>query len=40
MALMGKEYAISNSYACDDDEIFDIYRILRSLRHKIEALIG
>jgi hypothetical protein len=38
MALVGNEYAISNSLACDDDEIYDIYRVLKSLRHKIERL--
>jgi hypothetical protein len=38
MALVGKEYAISNSLACDDDEIYDIYRVLKSLRHKVEIL--
>jgi hypothetical protein len=38
MALVGTEYAISNSLACDDDEIYDIYRVLKGLRHKIEQL--
>ncbi len=38
MALVGNEYAISNSLACDDDEIYDIYRVLKSLRHQIEIL--
>jgi hypothetical protein len=36
LALIGKEYAISNSFVCDDDEIYDIYRILRGLRWHIE----
>ena len=39
MALVNKEYAISKSFACDDDEIFDIYRILKSLRFHIEKII-
>ncbi len=38
MALMNKKYALSHSFACDDDEIYDIYRILKSLRHQIEIL--
>lgn len=38
MALVNKNYAISHSFACDDDEIYDIYRILKSLRHQIEIL--
>jgi hypothetical protein len=38
MALVDKQYAISNSFACDDDEIYDIYRILRSLRLQIEII--
>ena len=39
MALVGKNYAMSKSFACDDDEIFDIFRILRSLRWHIEKII-
>ncbi len=38
MALVGKEYAISHSFSCDDDDIYDIYRILKSLRHQIEVI--
>jgi hypothetical protein len=39
MALVGKEYAISHSFSFDDDDIFDIFRILKGLRHQIEALL-
>ena len=39
MALVEKEYAISNVYTCTDDGIFDIFRILKSLRWHIEQLI-
>ncbi len=38
MAIDGKEYSISHSFSCDDDEIYDIYRILKSLRHQIEII--
>ncbi|MBL7814846.1 MAG: hypothetical protein JNL70_07545 [Saprospiraceae bacterium] len=38
MALVDKKYAISHSFACDDDEIYDIYRILKSLRYQIDIL--
>lgn len=36
IVLKEKEYVISKSYTCDDDEIFDIYRILKGLRKIIE----
>ncbi len=39
MILIGNEYAISNDYSCMDDELFDIYRILRGLRVLIEKQI-
>lgn len=39
MALSGLEFAFSPSFACDDDEIFDIYRILKGLYTKINQLI-
>ncbi len=39
MALVGKEYAISTDFSCVDDEIFDIFRIMKSLRVQIEKLI-
>ena len=41
MALVGKNYAMSKSFACDDTKkIFDIFRILKSLRLHIEKLIN
>jgi hypothetical protein len=40
MALEGKKYAFSKSFTVDDDEIFDIYRILKSLKWHIEQRIG
>jgi hypothetical protein len=40
MALVGKEYAISNVYTCTDEEIFDIFRILKGLKVLIERLIA
>jgi hypothetical protein len=39
MALVGIEYAISADFSGVDDEIFDILRILKSLRVQIEKLI-
>ncbi len=39
MALVGKEYAISGDYSCADEEIFDIFRILKILRVQIQKLI-
>jgi hypothetical protein len=36
MALVGKEYAISNVYTCTTDELGDIFRILKGLRNIIE----
>ena len=36
MALMDKEYAISNVYTCTTDELLDIFRILKGLRNIIE----
>ena len=39
MALVGKEYAISEDYSCVNDELFDIFRILKSLRVQIEKLL-
>jgi hypothetical protein len=36
MALVGKEYAISNVYTCTTDELLDIFRILKGLRNIIE----
>ena len=39
MTLEGKEYAFSKSFTVDDNEIFDIYRILKSLKWHIEQRI-
>lgn len=39
MALVGKEYAISTDFSGANEEIFDIHRILKSLRVQIEKLI-
>ena len=39
MALVGNEYAISKDFSCVDDEMFDIFRILKSLREQIEKLL-
>lgn len=39
MALLGKEYAISKDFSCVDDEIYDIFKVLKSLRVQIEKLI-
>lgn len=38
MVLVGKEYAISKDFSCVDDEVFDIYRILKGLRFHIEKI--
>jgi hypothetical protein len=40
MVLEGSQYCISNDYSCADEEIFDIFRILKSLNHEIEVIIG
>jgi hypothetical protein len=39
MVLVGKQYAISKDFSCVDDEVFDIYRILKGLRVQIDKLI-
>jgi hypothetical protein len=39
MVLVGKKYARSKSFACDDDEVFDIFRILLSLKWHIEKML-
>ncbi len=39
MVLDGKKYIISNDYSCADDDIFDIFRILKSLNNQIDQLI-
>ena len=40
MALVGKEYAMSESLVFDNNDIFDIFRILKSLRLHIEKIIA
>jgi hypothetical protein len=36
MILQGNQYAISRDFSCVDDEVFDIFRILKGLRVQIE----
>ncbi|MCU0444923.1 MAG: hypothetical protein MUE85_08380 [Microscillaceae bacterium] len=36
MVLQNQEYAISNIYACTNDEIFDIFRIIKGIKSLIE----
>lgn len=37
-ALVGKEYAISNVFTCTDEELYDIFRVLKGLRWRVEQL--
>lgn len=39
MVLEEKKYSISHAFTCDDEEIFDIYRILQGLKNHIQKLI-
>lgn len=39
MVLIGKEYALGESYLADSEDIFDIFRCLKALRYEIEQLI-
>mgnify|MGYP000616225647 FL=1 len=39
IVLEGKKYAFSKAFTIDDDEIFDIYRVLKSLKSQIEVWI-
>lgn len=39
MILQENNYIISNDYSCVTNDIFDIFRILKSLNHQIEILI-
>ena len=39
MVLDKKEYAISKSFSADDDEVLDIFRIMKGLRDKIDKII-
>jgi hypothetical protein len=36
VCLQGNQYAVSEAYAADGNDIFDIYRIMRGLHHQIE----
>jgi hypothetical protein len=38
IVLQDKQYAFSKSLTADGDDIFDIYRIIKGLRHQIEKL--
>lgn len=38
MVLEGNEYVISKSYTIDDNEIFNIFQLLKGLRYQIEQL--
>lgn len=40
IALEDKKYAFSNAFIVDDDDIFDIYRILKSLKWHIEQRVN
>jgi hypothetical protein len=37
--LTGKNYTFSNAFVADKAEIFDIYKILKGLRHEIQQMI-
>ena len=39
MVLDKREYAISKSFSADDDEILDIFRIMKGLREQIDKII-
>ncbi len=36
MVLNGNEYCISKSYNAEDEELFDIFRMLKALKHIIK----
>lgn len=40
MVLKGKEFAISKSYAADDEEIFEIIKVLKALRNILYKRLG
>ncbi len=40
MILEGKEYAISNDFSCVNEEVYDIYQILKNLNVQIEKLLS
>jgi hypothetical protein len=37
--LTGKNYMFSNAFVADKEEIFDIYKILKGLRHEVQQMI-
>lgn len=39
MVLVDKNYAISNDFSCVNDEVFDIFKILKNLNIQIEKLL-
>jgi hypothetical protein len=40
MVLENKEYSISRDYSCVTQEVFEIFKILKNLNARIEALVG
>ncbi len=40
LILEGKHYAVSKSFSSDDNEIFDVFRILKTLKTRIEMQTG
>jgi hypothetical protein len=39
MVLQGRQYAVSGTFVCTDDDIFAIFRVLKGLRFAIEELL-
>ncbi|MCU0470865.1 MAG: hypothetical protein MUF58_19950 [Arcicella sp.] len=40
MVLEDKKYSISQDYSCVTEEVFEIYKILKNLNNKVEALVN
>lgn len=40
MVLEDKKYSISRDYSCVTEEVFEIYKILKNLNNKVEALVS
>jgi hypothetical protein len=40
MVLEDKKYSISQDYSCVTEEVFEIFKILKNLNHRIEILVG
>ena len=40
IVLTGKTYTFSDAFVATKKDIFDIYKILKGLRHEIEALVN